>query len=124
MVDARHHEVGIPLWDLLDNKSGNSNTQNRKELIGKVLSLIGVDRIAVIVGDQEFICHKWFKYLKDNDVSFCIRMSKNHLITLRNINVYSVTELLSTQTERSYQDCMIDGAWCNIMLKSCPMLIF
>ena len=51
MVVARHDGVGIPLWDLLDNKSGNSNTQNRKELIGKVLSLIGVDRIAVIVGD-------------------------------------------------------------------------
>ena len=58
MVVARHDGVGIPLWDLLDNKSGNSNTQNRKELIGKVLSLIGVDRIAVIVGDWEFIGHE------------------------------------------------------------------
>ena len=121
MVVARHDGVGIPIfWDLLDNKSGDSNTQNRKDLIGKVISLIGVDRIAVIVGDREFIGHEWFKYLKDNDIPFCMRMPKSHLITLRNTNSYSVIELLSTQTERYYQDCMIDGVWCNIMLKKLP----
>ena len=121
MVVARHDGVGIPIfWDLLDNKSGNSNTQNRKDLIGKVISLIGVDRIAVIVGDREFIGHEWFKYLKDSNIPFCMRMPKSHLITLRNTNIYSVTELLSTQTERYYQDCMIDGIWCNVMLKKLP----
>ena len=58
MVVARHDGVGIPIfWDLLDNKSGNSNTQDKKELIGKVISLIGVSRMAVIVGDREFIGH-------------------------------------------------------------------
>ena len=83
MVVARHDGVGVPIfWDLLDNKSGNSNTQNRKELISKIISLIGVDRISVIVGDREFIGHEWFKYLKDNNIPFCMRMSKNHLITL------------------------------------------
>ena len=103
MVVARHDGVGIPIfWDLLDNKSGNSNTQNRKELISKIISLIGVDRISVIVGDREFIGHEWFKYLKDNNIPFCMRMPKSHLITLRNTNIYSVTELLSTQTERYY----------------------
>ena len=59
MVVARHDGVGVPIfWDLLDNKSGNSNTQNRKELISKIISLIGVDRISVIVGDREFIAHE------------------------------------------------------------------
>jgi hypothetical protein len=121
MVVARHDGVGVPIfWDLLDNKSGNSNTQNRKELISKIISLIGVDRISVIVGDREFIGHEWFKYLKDNNIPFCMRMPKSHLITLRNTNIYSVTELLSTQTERYYQDCMIDGVWCNVMLKKLP----
>ena len=59
MVVARHDGVGIPIfWDLLDNKSGNSNTQDRKDLIGKVISLIGIDRISVIVGDRELIGHE------------------------------------------------------------------
>ena len=121
MVVARHDGVGVPIfWDLLDNKSGNSNTQNRKELISEIISLIGVDRVWVIVGDREFIGHEWFKYLKDNNVPFCMRMQKSHLITLRNTNIYSVTELLSTQTKRYYQDCMINGVWCNVMLKKLP----
>ncbi|MEA5261068.1 transposase [Arcicella aquatica] len=118
MIVARHDEIGIPLfWDLLDNRSGNSKAENRKELLGKVISLIGVDRISIVVGDREFIGHEWFKYLKDNNISFCLRIPKSHLITLKNTMVYSVNELLSTQTERYYQDCMIDGIWCNIMLK-------
>ena len=49
-----------------------------------------------------------------------MRMPKSHLVQLRNTNIYSVTELLSTQTERYYQDCMIDGVWCNVMLKKLP----
>ncbi|MEA5261069.1 IS4 family transposase [Arcicella aquatica] len=121
MIVARHDGVGIPIyWDLLDNRSGNSNIDNRKELIGKVISLIGVDRILVIVGDREFIGHQWIKYLKNNNIPFCMRMPKSHLITLRNTDTYSVFVLLSTQTERYYQDCMIDGVWCNIMLKKLP----
>ena len=81
MIVARHDEVGIPIfWDLLDNKSGNSNTQNRKELISKIISLIGVDRISVIVGDREFIGHEWLRYLKDNNIPFCMRMPKHILL--------------------------------------------
>lgn len=121
MIVARYEDVGIPLfWDLLDNKSGNSSTQNRKDLIGKVISLVGTDRIGVIVGDREFIGHEWLKYLKDNNIRFCMRMPKSHLITLGNTNVHSVAELLSTQNERYYQRCMIDGIWCDLMLKRLP----
>jgi len=47
-------------------------------------------------------------------------MPKSHLITLRNTNIYSVTELLSIQSEGYYQDCIIDGVWWNVMLKKLP----
>lgn len=58
MVVAGHDGIGIPIfWDLLDNKSGNNKTDNRKALIGKVVALIGLDRISVIVGDREFIVY-------------------------------------------------------------------
>ncbi len=121
MIVARYDNTGIPIfWDLLDNKSGNSNTQNRKELVGKVISLIGKDRIGIIVGDREFIGHEWLKYLKDNNIRFCMRMPKNHLITLVNTDIYSATELLSIRDERYYEGCMVDGIWCNLMLKRLP----
>ncbi|MBC8111055.1 MAG: hypothetical protein H7Y04_08360 [Verrucomicrobia bacterium] len=70
---ASQQGVSIPIfWDLLANKSGNSNTDSRKELLEKIIALIGVERIKVIVGDREFIGEEWFKYLKDKDIPFCM----------------------------------------------------
>lgn len=118
MIVAKYDNTGIPIfWDLLDNKSGNSNIQHRKELLGKVISLIGKDRIGILVGDREFIGHEWLKYLKDNNIRFCMRMPKSHLITLANTDIYSAAELLLNRDERYYEGCMIDGVWCNLMLK-------
>lgn len=50
-------------WELLDNKSGNSNTIQRIDLIQKAVDLIGVNRIGILIADREFIGHKWLKYL-------------------------------------------------------------
>ena len=56
MIVAQSGYIGIFLyWDLLDNKSGNSNCQNRQDLLIKLIQVIGVKRINVIVGEREFI---------------------------------------------------------------------
>lgn len=49
-----------------------------------------------------------------------MRVPKSHLITLKNEETYAISELLSAKTERYFQDCMIDGIWCNAMLKKLP----
>ena len=121
MIVAKNDSVGIPLfWDLLDNKSGNSNCQCRCELLAKLIKAIGKERIGVIIGDREFIGLEWIKYLKSNDILFCMRVPKSHLITLSDGNTISITELLAKQTERYFQECMVDGVWCNAMLKKLP----
>ena len=121
MIVAQNGSVGIPLyWELLDNKSGNSNCQNRQDLLLKLIQVIGVQRISVIVGDREFIGQKWIKYLKNNHISYCMRVPKSHLITLKNGNSFSIVELLQEQSERYFHDCMVDGVWCNTMIKRLP----
>ncbi|MBB6005761.1 transposase, partial [Arcicella rosea] len=121
MIVAQHGSVGIPLyWELLENKSGNSNCQNRQDLLLKLIKVIGVKRIKVIIGDREFIGQKWIKYLKDNNISYCIRVPKSHLITLKNGNTFSIEELLQQQAERYFHDCMVDSVWCNTMIKRLP----
>lgn len=110
MIVAQNGSVGIPLyWELLDNKSGNSNCQNRQDLMMKLIQVIGVNRFNVIIGDREFIGQKWIKFLKNNHVSYCMRVPKSHLITLKNGNTFSIVELLEKQSERYFQDCMVDG---------------
>lgn len=121
MIVARHGTVGIPLyWEMLDNKSGNSNWQDRCLLLNKLIHVIGKERIGLLVGDREFVGIDWVKYLKINNISFCMRVPKSHLITLKNGDVHSIMELLVTQKERYFQDCLIDGILCNCMLKVLP----
>lgn len=118
MLVAKNGSVGIPLyWSLLDNKSGNSNAENRKDLLANVIRVIGKERISVIVGDREFIGAEWIKYLKESGIYFCMRVPKSHLVTLKNGDCYLIEDLLQTQTERYFQDCRVDGVWCNTMIK-------
>jgi hypothetical protein len=118
MIVAKNDSVGIPLfWDLLDNNSGNSNCKNRCDLMEKLIEVIGKERIGVIVGDREFIGIEWIKYLKVNDINFCMRVPQSHIVTLKNGDRYWVKELLSTQTERYFQDCQVDGVCCNTMIQ-------
>ena len=49
-----------------------------------------------------------------------MRVPKSHLITLKNGNTFSGVELLQQQEERYFQDCMVDGVWCNTMIKRLP----
>jgi len=81
MVLASQGAVQVPLyWQLLDNKSGNSSTQDRKAIIAKCIGLLGKGRIGLLIADREFVGHVWLKYLKDNGIAFCVRLPKHHLL--------------------------------------------
>jgi hypothetical protein len=89
-------ELQVPLyWELLDNQSGNSNTKDRTDLLALCLQLIGKERIGLVIGDREFVGHKWFKYLKDNNLLFVMRIPKHHLITTSEGDQYAVSEFLT-----------------------------
>ncbi|MCY7352772.1 MAG: transposase, partial [Cytophagaceae bacterium] len=110
MIVAKNGSIGIPLyWQLMDNKSGNSNCQDRSDLLDKLIKVIGKDRINLIVGDRKFIGINWIKYLKVNNINYCMRIPKSHLITLKNGEVFLISNLLIIKKERYFQDCMVDG---------------
>jgi hypothetical protein len=115
MIVAKNDAIGIPLyWELLNNKSGNRSSEDGLTLLAKVIKLLGKEGIRVVVGEREFIGIKW---IKSNNIPFCMRLPKGHLITLKNGDSYSIEALLKTSTERYFQDTMVDGVWCNTMLK-------
>jgi hypothetical protein len=75
-----YDNVAIPiLWDLLD-KEGNSNFEDRKKLIDKLVRIFGQDRIESISGDREFIGDEWMNYLDNLDTRFYLRLKENHTI--------------------------------------------
>ena len=64
MLTAYSEGVGLPLWwSLLDNNSGNSNTQDRTKLLTQVVTLLGPERIGSLCADREFIGKDWYKWL-------------------------------------------------------------
>ena len=52
----------VPLyWELLDNRSGNSNAAQRMAVREKCVTLLGRERIGLVLGDREFVGHNWLK---------------------------------------------------------------
>jgi hypothetical protein len=118
MITVRLLGVGLPLyWELLDNKSGNSNAANRIDLMQKCIDLIGVNRIGILIGDREFIGNKWLKWLKDNNIPFCMRMPKSHLVTLENGEIWQIKDLLKQTETLCLSNCIVDNIKCNVYLK-------
>lgn len=77
MLSVCYNGVGIPLiWKLLP-KRGNSNADERQELIDFYLKNFGISSIKAFMADREFIGESWFQYLIRNDISFYIRIRNN-----------------------------------------------
>lgn len=113
MIIASKGAYTVPLyWELLDNKSGNSNSQNRIDVLEKCVDLIGVQNIGYLVGDREFIGHKWLKYLKDNKIRFCFRIPKSHLIETTDGEIYNAFDLWKQgKKEIQFKHCIVDNVW-------------
>jgi hypothetical protein len=111
------HGVGLPiLFEMLDKK-GNSNAQERIDLLEEFVTLFGKERILSLTADREFVGKKWLKWLVDNKVNFAIRFPKSHSITLRNGDVCSADALLAEKPERYFNDVIMDGVRLNVALK-------
>ncbi len=117
MVIACNGTKHVPLyWELLDNKSGNSNAADRIALLENIVSLIGIERIGIVIADREFIGHTWLKYLKNKRINFCIRVPRHHLIERTDGRKQSIEDL-ATEQPMYLKDCLVDGVWVNVLLK-------
>lgn len=119
MVLVGQDDFYIPFyWELLDNNSGNSNTEDRIVLLEKVLNVIPVERISLLVADREFIGHKWLKFLKDKGIEFCVRVPKSHKIERVDGQVLYAENIAQNYPNGTYlADCMVDGVWGNVYIK-------
>ena len=88
MLSVVHHGIAIPLyWDMLDKK-GCSNSPERIDLIERFIDPFGKDKIEYLLADREFIGEKWFKWLKDAQIKFGIRIKKTRRDSIVTDNGY------------------------------------
>lgn len=69
--------IAIPVYWLLLNKKGNSNSRERIALLKRFISQFGKERIIKVLADREFVGKNWFKWLKNQEIDFAIRIKKN-----------------------------------------------
>lgn len=95
--------IAIPIyWELLDKK-GNSDTQERIDLITKFANKFGKDCIAGILADREFVGDDWFAWLMREKIFFYIRIKKNFLTTDsrgRPVHIYQLFRGMKPTEER------------------------
>lgn len=72
--------VAFPVLFKMMNKFGNSNCEERIELMEKYNTLFGFESIDYLVADREFIGEKWLGYLNRNKVQYHIRIRDNFKI--------------------------------------------
>jgi hypothetical protein len=122
MIVVGYKGCQLPLyWQLLDNNSGNSSCQDRKEVVELCLQLIGKERIGLLIGDREFIGHQWFKYMKENGLNFVMRLPKHHLIHRLDGQIQTITQLnLSPDRPLLLTDCLVDGVVGQVWVKALP----
>jgi len=84
MICVVYKNTGIPFMLTLFNKKGNSNTQERIQLMERVLKYIKPKQIINLSADREFIGEVWFKWLSDHQIPFKIRLKHNLNVPARN----------------------------------------
>jgi transposase len=70
-------KVSLPLLFVNLDKAGNSNTQERIDLLHMFHELFGFHRIRCLTADREFVGQDWFQMLILNKIPFTIRAKEN-----------------------------------------------
>ena len=69
--------VAFPLLFSLLGKRGNSNWEERKDIMERFIRLFGHDCIDCLVADCEFIGKEWIGWLNDNRIRYYIRIRQD-----------------------------------------------
>lgn len=77
VLGIAHQGVAFPVCVIPLAKEGNSNTLERIAILEIFISLFGKACIHCLTADREFIGQAWFDYLRQEGISFRIRVKHN-----------------------------------------------
>ncbi len=86
MLGVCYQGVAFPLLFKMLPKPGNSNTQERIDLVNRFISLFGTSCIDCILADREFVGDEWFEFLNFNRLRYYIRIRNNFKIFIPSKN--------------------------------------
>lgn len=82
MLSIAYRGIGIPLFWVVLNLEGNSCSEDRIDLLKRVVEGIGIGRIEALLADREFIGTLWFRFLIEQKIPFIIRIKQNSMVEI------------------------------------------
>ena len=79
MLSVAYKGISIPLFWAALPLEGNSTTDERIDLLQRVIKRFGAEKIQALTADREFIGTKWFAFLVEQKIPFIIRIKKSFL---------------------------------------------
>lgn len=86
MLGVVYKGVAFPLLFTMLDKRGNSNSQERIDLVNRFIRLFGKDVIQSVVADREFVGDSWLEFLNRNQIKYYIRIRNNFKVELPDKN--------------------------------------
>lgn len=86
MLGVVYKGVAFPLLFTMLDKRGNSNSNERIDLVNRFIKLFGKDVIESIVADREFVGEQWLEFLNRNSIRYYIRIRNNFKVFLPHKN--------------------------------------
>ena len=72
--------MAFPVVFSMMDKRGNSNTEERKELVRRFIRIAGPDSIGHLMADREFVGHDWIGFLNSYGIHYHIRIRENFYV--------------------------------------------
>ena len=82
MLGVVREGTAFPILFTLLNKRGNSNSEERIDLINRFVKLFGRERIDAVLADREFVGQRWIQFLNQNQIRYHIRIRNNFKVFL------------------------------------------
>jgi len=83
MLSVVHEGIGYPLmWTMLKKNKGNSNSEERMDLLERLEALFPGVKIAYLTGDREFVGKPWLSFVMiDQPIPFRLRIRQTDKIS-------------------------------------------
>lgn len=80
MLGVSYKNIAFPLMFKMLDKRGNSDTEERIDLVKKYIEWFGKESIDCLLADREFVGDKWLAFLNQNNIRYYIRIRNNFKI--------------------------------------------
>ncbi len=80
MLVVSYKNVAFPLMFKMLDKRGNSDTQERIDLIKHYIEWFGKQSINCLLADREFVGSTWLEFLNNENIRYYIRIRNNFKI--------------------------------------------